>query len=566
MALAGTIALASLLLAPAQRAGQQPRPTLADQVGKAIRKGANYLKESQQASGGWEEYAPTAGFKGGTTAMALLALLNAGVPSDDKVILKGLNYLRAFEDSPTYVQALQTMAYVEAGYDKDRSRIKYNVERFRKLCLTTKDGQFLGWNYGRGGVGGAPDNSNTHYALLALEAARRGGADVESAIGEKVGDYFARTQKKDGGWSYATEEDAGFGRGSSLTMAVAGVCGLLLQQREQWAVNGDPVATCGTYAHDPSLRRGLSYVASHFTIEVPGRTYYNLFGLQHLGRLSGLRFLGEHDWYREGCAYLLQQQAEDGHWAKVGVSGYDQMKVVSTSFALLFLAGSRTPVLITKLAHGHVPDWHRRNDQDWIRRRNDLRHLVDFASKQVFKKAPLAWQSFDLRQFPLVKDEEIAAAASELLESPIVYLTGHNDVNKRLTTGEKAVLKRYVEKGGLLLGVACCGAADFDKGFHQLCKEILGKELEPLGPGHAVWTAHTNVPPGSVKVEGLQLGGKTVVIYCPENVCGYWELNRNNDKAEGTRAFRLGANIIAHATGAQAPPPRLTNVPAIEKK
>ena len=33
----------------------------------------------------------------------------------------------------------------------------------------------------------------------------------------------------------------------------------------------------------------------------PPHTFYNVYGIERVGRLSGQRFIGDHDWYREGC-------------------------------------------------------------------------------------------------------------------------------------------------------------------------------------------------------------------------------------------------------------------------
>ena len=54
------------------------------------------------------------------------------------------------------------------------------------------------------------------------------------------------------------------------------------------------------------------------------------------------------------------------------------------------------------------------------------------------------------------------------------------------------------------------------------------------------------------------MGCKTAVILCTQNLTGYWELNRHSDKGPGETAFQVGANVIAYATGLEAPKPRLT--------
>ena len=46
--------------------------------------------------------------------VAVLALLNSGLPPDDPTVAKGLNYLRQLKTEQTYVRALQTMVLVEA--------------------------------------------------------------------------------------------------------------------------------------------------------------------------------------------------------------------------------------------------------------------------------------------------------------------------------------------------------------------------------------------------------------------------------------------------------------------
>src|SRR5205823_2372342 len=171
--------------------------------------------------------------------------------------------------------------------------------------------------------------------------------------------------------------------------------------------NQDPVAGCGVYSQNDALKAGFAWLHrpppnghDRFTIDFSddpvvkssGPVFYNVYGLERLGRPSGERFIGPHDWYREGCTWLVKRQEGDGSWSMPG--NFNNDPIVSTSFSLLFLSKGRTPVLVSKLAHGPRP--RSENDQDWNRRKNDLRHLVEFTSENVFKKMPLAWQIFDI--------------------------------------------------------------------------------------------------------------------------------------------------------------------------
>jgi Domain of unknown function (DUF4159) len=566
LALALTLTLTTLL--PAQPQGGSEEP-LADQVRKAIDRGVTFLKNEQQPNGSWPDYIPTKQHPGATTAMAILALLNCGVPANDPRIVKGLEYLRTVKDQSTYARALQTMAFAEAGHPADAERIKQNVDHFLKVGRD-KSGAIQGWHYdySGNGSGGTPDNSNTQYALLAVWMARQSGIKVEEDFWKQVRAYYANPAN----WAYSRNGGGAFESGRTLTMAVAAMCGLCMAEMELNAANKDldPVKICGQYDDDGPLSVGLAWIGKALAVDpdarptLHGRAFYNLYGLERLGRLSGLRFLGAHDWYREGCAWLVKKQnSKEGYWEGANI---EHMKIVSTSYALLFLSKGRTPVLMSKLAHGNLPRVDREN-QDWNRRRNDLRHLVEFASKEVFKKMPLAWQNFDILQtgetgtLKITPQREVEIT-SDLLQSPIVYITGHGNPNKQLKPVEKSILKKYVESGGFILGVACCGSKDFDKGFHELCEELFDKELQPLDPNHPVWTMKFEVKPDSFdfKLKGLQLGCKTVVIYCPENMCGYWELDRKDDRGKGEAAFHLGANIIAYATGLEPPKPRLTKM------
>ena len=91
-----------------------------------------------------------------------------------------------------------------------------------------------------------------------------------------------------------------------------------------------------------AVRDGLAWMQAHFSVEtnpaVPKREgnphhYYYLYGLERMGMLTGRRWLGAHDWYKEGADLLLDQQWEDGSWGDT----------LHSSYAVLFLKRATRP-------------------------------------------------------------------------------------------------------------------------------------------------------------------------------------------------------------------------------
>jgi hypothetical protein len=566
-------------LAGAARAQAQPEP-LVKKVKTSIAKGVDFLVGQQRDDGSWEEPKDDKNisrYHGGPTALVLLALLNCdGVLDDPKLetkrkksVERGLANLRAIDSPKVYVQALQTMALCEAGeLKKDLAQIKRNVDWLLEARVYRK-GDFIGWEYeNRKGLGFSDsDGSNSQYAMLALWHARQAGIPIDRKVWEEIRDYYTRTQNQDGYWIYSLGDAPDELKGPSGTMTVAGLCAVLIAgmelngEREQWQVGGR-FKNCGDYRENVPAAKALQWLNKNFTVELPHRIFYHLYGLERAGRLSGQRFFGEHDWYREGCEYLTKSQRTDGSWQGTGL---DRWPHVNTSFALLFLSKGRTPVLISKLVHGNWP--RREDDLDWNNDRNDLRHLTEYLSRSdLFNKKPLAWQTYDImralyaRNQRPTKDDETAIVA-DMRQAPILYITGHEHPQPRIQEAETALIKRYVENGGFLFAEACCGEPDFDKGIKQWVKDNWpGHELKYLEATHPVWSCFNTVPAGDPhKLMGLQVGCRTIMLYSPQDLSCHWESNRYKD-GPSQRAFELGANIVAYATGRIPPQPRLTPI------
>jgi Domain of unknown function (DUF4159) len=596
-------AIALLIPASAARAEE----ALAQKVRQSLNAGVDYLTKAQKPRGGggewsWENDTLTLLQPGGTSCLAMLALLTAGVPADDAAVVRGLPYIRGLKPQHTYVVGLQTMVLAELGVTKDLNQIQTNVEWLLSAAVRS-GGKLQGWSYTANSNNRA-DNSNTQYALLGLWAGRQAGATIDRAKWDEIQEFFKLSQGKPtrnvrgqevAGWRYSNS-DGGGPVNDTLTMTEAGVCGLFIagmetnENKQELNDQTGVAAKCGFYPDDDAIATGMRWIADKFQFKDPQHTFYNVYGIERVGRLSGQRFIGDHDWYREGCELLtgvknsqgLAQRKPGGEWKTEGA--IDSFPIVSTSFALLFLAKGRTPILLSKLAWDSPADRHG-TATGWNRKHHDARHLVEYSSRELFKKLPLAWQIFDPRLTDLSTDEKFNEELSNLLQSPILYMNGHEA--PKLTPAQKRLLRRYVDEGGFILAEACCGSPDFARGFRELMKDkdVFGEEspLLPLQANHPIWSSHALVPasvfqgervPEEMKIQAIERGCKTVVVFSPQPLAGYWEEGRFSpkvgervgDNERGKLAYRLAGNIIAYATGLEPPKPRLDKPKVLDPK
>ena len=119
---------------------------------------------------------------------------------------KALDYLRGF-DKPdmTYSVALRTMVLCAAEPKKDLLTIRQNVAWLEQSQLTDATSAVRGrkgaWAYSQR-QGGQGDNSNTQFAMLALNEAERVGVAVDPRTWRLAQEYWQQTQQQDGSWGY----------------------------------------------------------------------------------------------------------------------------------------------------------------------------------------------------------------------------------------------------------------------------------------------------------------------------------------------------------------------------
>jgi len=513
-------------------------PVTAEQVRDAIEGGKKFLLSEQGSRGNWDSFGQ---YPGGVTALCTLALLNAGVEPTHPKIQKALAYLRKLEPGKTYSVALQTMAFCAATPRQDAVRIQENVRWLEKQQITRGD-RSGAWSYP--GPGG--DNSNSQFAVLALHEAQRVGAQVDPATWRRAAEYWRRCQLPDGSWNYQP------GRPGTGSMTCAGIGATVICMGKvtppDARVQDGQVRCCLPQESDDSLQRALAWLGRAFSVRInPGARglsqvwhYYYLYGVERVGRLTARRFLGEHDWYREGAELLVRQQDLFTHgWTGNGHA--EDRPQIATSLALPFLSKGRRPILLSKLKHGPGVDWNRH--------RSGVPHLTALAER--LWGLDLTWQITDPRK----------ASVEDLLQSPVLFLSGSQAFE---LAGQEEKLRGYLDRGGFLFAEACCAESSrFEKSFRELVGRMFPEteyQLRRVGPEHPLWRVEQTVSPDSPyagRLWSVEYGCRTCVVFSEADRSCFWELSGDRlghglpDRvAQRARdAMAIGVNVLAYATG-----------------
>jgi hypothetical protein len=225
-----------------------------------------------------------------------------------------------------------------------------------------------------------------------------------------------------------------------------------------------------------------------------------------------MRFLGKHDWYRELAARVVAAQEADGSWGEE----------VQTSYALLFLARGRHPVLMNKL----------RFEGFWANRPRDVANLARFASREL--ERPLNWQVVNI-------DRDW----TDWNESPILYLSSHEA--PKLTDEQVEKIRQFVEAGGLLYTQADSGAGAFDQWARELARRLWPQyPIAPPGADHPIYSMLYKIEPPLPPLLAVSNGVRALMIHSPQDLSMAWQ-----QRMEKTRqpVFRLGVNLFLYAAG-----------------
>jgi len=534
----------------------------------SINRGRQYLISQQAKDGSWMASPGGLGeFKNGTTGLAILALLNSGVKEDDESIVKGLKYLRSIRDDQLEATSrqkpyelslmLQALAAVKG---KDPGRIAKLAD-----ILVAYQKSNGGWRYEPpSGPGDTEwDNSVNQFALLGLREAAMKGYTVDQKVWLKAQDLFLQSQlgNVDGpggaGWSYQSSDGAYGG------MTVAGLSSLIITSSMLQAddnVGPDGRINCCAPTGDPRVRKAIKaaerWMATRFSVrDNPDRSnyfyLYYLYGLERAGRFAGIRFFGEHDWYREGASFLVTiQNPRTGSFAiPTARPAYGN---VDTCFALLFLSKGLAPVVINKIEYGKRDAAGQVTSEDWNRHPRDVANLIDSLTTRTGWPQFLNWQTVDLAR--AAEGEGVAA----LLQAPVQMISGTEDP-ATIDGKQVELLREYVNQGGFILAVQNCENTEFDIGFRTLLKRMFPEEevkLQKLPPTHDIYRSEAVFAANPPELYGVDFGCRTAIVYAPFDHACRWQkwtkydisTRRPDVKSQIAQSMNLGVNIIAYAT------------------
>lgn len=527
----------------------------ASDVQRAIDGGVAFLRGQQLKNGAWGDYSA---YAGGKTALCALAMLSCGVPKEDPDLARAIEFLRRVEPKLTYVVSLQTMVFCAADPQRDKELIERNV-RWLERMQNFNPPRPGTWSYFEA-TRSYGDNSNTQFALLALNEAANAGFKVSPLVWERSLKHWRQGQANSGAWRYYNSEHMP----ETGSMTCAGLASMIILSDKTSANNSvlqnNEFRCCLNAASNDNQRRiraGLQWLASHFSVSRnPGdnRVLYYLYALERVGRMSGQRFIGSHDWYREGADYLIRLKGARvnrnqtmEYW--IGEDAEERDPVIATCYALLFLSKGRRAVLVSKLEYGL--------SENWNVHQNDIKNLTAFVEQRWHKE--MTWQNVDLN----------AATADDLQMSPILYLGG---VNSPVPTNESQAkklaqkLRDYLDRGGFIVAESVCSGAAFEAGFKRLVDLMFPGEsnlLQPLPPEHPIWRAEVPISPTQLRpIYGVSFGCRTSIVYLPSqmgtpSLSCLWEAapalnndpelnDKNKDAIEG--GLNIGLNIAAYAT------------------
>ena len=357
-----------LSFAPAQAPKVGPDQSTWDSV---VAKATQYVKNSQEASGGWSTTKSP-----GVTGVVLTGLLRTGSSAQDPTAAKALKYIEGLVNAEkkhiagkdakvqlhNYVTSINVMALVNANQaSKYQAIIGDAVEFLKQLQWDEGEGKDTKSDF-FGGAGydskSRPDLSNTQFFLDSLKAA---GVSPDDPAFKKAMLFVSRCQNlksehNDQPWAQKIND------GSFIyTAATGGVTKVVDQPEADGGLPGYASMTyagiksliyCGVSKDDPRIKKAYEWIQNNYSVEKnPGmpeaRSQWGLYyyyhtmaksldawGIDHVVDAKGVK----HDWRKDITLALAKRQQADGSFANSAQNWMEADPNLVTGYALMALS------------------------------------------------------------------------------------------------------------------------------------------------------------------------------------------------------------------------------------
>lgn len=527
------VGLALILTRPASGA-------TAAEVDLALKRGIDALYAKQQ-DGNWEVLpsprmpwwhdAVDSGQWGGLTGIATFALLAAEEDPQDPRIAKAVDFLQTAKLRGTYAVSMRAQVWpFMAKVRNVRPFARQDLQLLLGGVKTKGPARGQWYYYVDEPSDQRSDHSASQFAMLGVWACEEAGVEVPTSFWRVEDEVWRHDQLPGGAWNYVFDAQ-NFWKDPLVSMTLAGVASLYLSQEKLVTV----ASRCTPMPADKAIDCGIQYIADHYPSDwdnCPPGTYiptvgkrqlYVLFGISRLGLASGRRYIGTHDWFKDGADYLVKTQQADGSWGDTW----------ETAFGVLFLARGHAPVAFSKLEYdtGKNPPV-----QDWNVRPRDVANLADWMGKSLERR--ISWQVVDIK-----------SDSDDWLDAPVLYVSGDDEL--KFSADQAAKLKRFVENGGLILGNADCGNGKFSASFRKHGQQMFpAYEWADLPATSPIYTREQFVRTkwkSKPRVLALGNGVRELMLLCSDADLGRtYAVQDDRSKPE---AFQFGVDLREYMAG-----------------
>ena len=390
--------------------------------------------DSADSSHGW-----LSKHRGGTTALATLAMLSAGESPNSPKIKNALDYIWNIDEPSSYLLTLRTSIWAMLP-DTYNRRLKKDTKRLIK----TMHVQYGGWGVGAKNPLSVSSTSplTREFGIIAFREAQRRGESIPKKCLASIANATIATQHPNGGWSYEQSSTRGT---PTPNMTVAGLNCLLGVDE----VLGNELNSNESKLLQTSIDNALSWLDKHATTKNTGGTALMsyLYALERVAMSCGLSKVRNRDWFIDGTRAIL-----DSHCGVRKAKG----STVNLSFALLFLTRGRAPIAFCELVQ-------KKGVVDPLR-------VADTITKRVAMKTErnLSWQL-------VTNDENV----NTWLNAPFLFIQDTNSIPDDISK-----CKEYLDRGGLLVMLATGKELRACNTFASL----LCPDIEPIEKQSEHWT------------------------------------------------------------------------------